>query len=52
MDFAAAHTGFVVASYGISFACILALAAYIISRDRKLRAEAQRLDAARRRERA
>jgi heme exporter protein D len=52
MDFAAAHIGFVVASYGISFACILGLAAYVVARDRKLRAEAQRLDAARRRERA
>ena len=52
MDFAAAHIGFVVASYGISFACFLGLAAYVVARDRKLRAEAQRLDAARRRERA
>jgi heme exporter protein CcmD len=50
MDFAAAHIGFVLASYGISFVSILGLAAYVIARDRKLCAEAQRLDAARRRE--
>jgi heme exporter protein CcmD len=48
MDFTAAHVGYVIASYGLSAALITGLALYIVARDRKLRAEAAKLDKARR----
>ena len=51
MDFAANHIGFVIASYGLSFAFIGGLIVSVILRDRKLRAEAERLDAQRRKDR-
>lgn len=48
MDFAAPHVGFVIASYALSAILIVGLAAYVIARDRSLRAEAERLEARRR----
>lgn len=51
MDFAANHIGFVIASYGLSLAFIGGLIVSVILRDRKLRAEAERLDAQRRKDR-
>ncbi|MFT3988448.1 heme exporter protein CcmD [Aestuariivirga sp.] len=44
MDMQAPHFGFVAASYAISAALLVGLIAWIIWRDRALRAEAQRLD--------
>lgn len=44
MDLAAPHTGFVAAAYGISALVLAGLAAVILLRDRKLRAEAEALD--------
>ena len=49
MDFSGEHIGFVVASYALSFILIGALTIHVLVRDRKLRAEAQRLDSQRRR---
>jgi heme exporter protein CcmD len=43
MDLAAPHTGFVAAAYGISALVLAGLAAVILLRDRKLRAEAEAL---------
>lgn len=48
MDFTASHIGFVIASYGISAAFIGGLILQVLLRDRKLRAEAERLEAQRR----
>ncbi len=48
MDFAAPHMGFVIASYGLSALLIIGLALYIVLRDRRLRAEAAKLDQSRR----
>ena len=44
MDFAARHAGFVVAAYALSFLFILGLTIRVIARDRKLGAEAARLE--------
>ena len=44
MDLAAPHTGFVAAAYVISALVLIGLAAFILMRDRKLRAEAEALD--------
>lgn len=44
MDFTAPHLGFVIASYGLSALLIVGLALYIVLRDRRVRAEAARLD--------
>ena len=44
MDFGAPHLGFVVASYALSAVLILGLSAYILFKDRRLRAEAERLE--------
>jgi len=44
MDLAAPHTGFVAAAYVISALVLFGLAAFILMRDRKLRAEAEALD--------
>lgn len=52
MDFAAEHIGFVLASYGLTAAFIGGLTVAVVLKDRKLRAEAERLDAERRRLRA
>jgi len=43
MDLTAPHTGFVAAAYGISALVLVGLAAFILMRDRKLRAEAEAL---------
>lgn len=48
MDFQAPHAGFVIASYALSFALIAGLALLVVLRDRKMRAEAARLEKARR----
>lgn len=52
MDFAAEHIGFVLASYGLTAAFIGGLIAAVIVKDRRLRAEAERLDAERRKARS
>ncbi len=52
MDFAAEHIGFVLASYGLTVVFIGGLIVSIIVKDRRLRAEAERLDAERRKTRA
>jgi heme exporter protein CcmD len=44
MDFSANHIGFVIASYGLSFAVLGWLIVTTLLRDRRLRAEAARLD--------
>jgi heme exporter protein CcmD len=44
MDFADKHIEFIIASYALSFIMIGALIVYVLVRDRKLRAEAERLD--------
>lgn len=51
MDFSANHIGFVLASYGLSFALIGLLIVSTLRRDAKLRAEAARLDGERRKAR-
>jgi heme exporter protein CcmD len=48
MDFAAKHIGFVIASYAVSAIFIGGLIVQVLLRDRNLRAEAQRLEAQRR----
>lgn len=48
MDFSASHAGFVIASYAVSLFFILVLTVYVLARDRRLRAEAERLDTQRR----
>jgi len=52
MDFNANHVGFVVASYALSVVFMVGLTLRVLMRDRKLRAEAERLEAQRRKERA
>lgn len=52
MDFSASHIGFVIASYALSVAFIGGLIALVLLRDRKLRAEAERLETQRRAPRA
>ena len=47
MDFSADHIGFVIASYAISLIFIGGLLIRVLLRDRKLRAEAQRLESRR-----
>jgi heme exporter protein CcmD len=48
MDFAAKHIGFVIASYALSIAFIGGLIVQVLMKDRKLRAEAERLETQRR----
>lgn len=48
MDFAAKHIGFVIAAYGLTFLCLGVLIAALLVKDRRLRAEAGRLEAERR----
>ncbi len=50
MDLTAPHTGFVAAAYGISALVLIGLAAFILMRDRKLRAEAEALDSHRKKD--
>ncbi|MCA3555915.1 heme exporter protein CcmD [Aestuariivirga sp.] len=45
MDFSASHVGFVIASYALSLVFLAGLIIATLRRDRKLRAEAERLDA-------
>lgn len=49
MDFAAPHTGFVIASYAVSIAGLVILAAAILLRDRKLAREVADLETRNRR---
>lgn len=51
MDFSANHLGYVIASYALSFVFLAGLTISILHRDRKLRAEAERLDTQRRKAR-
>ncbi len=48
MDFTAKHIGFVIACYALSFVVLALLTAATLIRDRRMRAEAGRLDARRR----
>ncbi len=50
MDFSDKHIEFILASYALSFLLICGLTIYVIVRDRRLRAEAERLDKLRRKE--
>ena len=52
MDFSANHIGFVIASYALSFLCLAGLTIATLARDRKLRAEAERLDTQRKKARS
>ena len=52
MDFSATHIGFVIASYALSLVFLAGLIIATLRRDRKLRAEAERLDTQRRKARA
>ena len=52
MDFSANHIGFVIASYALSFLCLAGLIAATLGRDRRLRAEVERLDTERRKARS
>ena len=52
MDFSANHLGFVYASYALSFVFLAGLTIATLRRDRKLRAEAERLDTQRRKARS
>ena len=48
MDFTAPHSGFVIASYGLSALLIVGLTLFIVVRDRKVRTDAAKLDKDRR----
>jgi heme exporter protein CcmD len=48
MDFTANHIGFVIASYALSVAFIGGLTVLVLLKDRKLRADAERLETQRR----
>ena len=48
MDLFAPHAGFVIASYALSAVLLLGLTVRVLLRDRKLRAEAERLGRGRR----
>jgi heme exporter protein CcmD len=52
MDLTANHLGFVFASYAITAVCIGGLILQVLMKDRKLRAEAERLEAQRRKPRS
>jgi len=51
MDFSANHIGFVIASYGLSAVFLAGLILATLGRDRRLRAQAERLDTQRRKAR-
>lgn len=51
MDFSANHLGFVFASYGITLVFLVGLILQVLMKDRRLRAEAERLEAQRRKPR-
>ena len=44
MDFAAAHAGFVIAAYTVSFAGLAAMVFFILLRDRRLQRQATALE--------
>ena len=44
MDTTANHVGFVMAAYLLTFVCLVALATFIIARDRRLKAEVELLE--------
>jgi heme exporter protein CcmD len=48
MDFSASHIGFVLAAYALTAVLVAGLIIHVILRDRRLRAEAERLDRQRR----
>ncbi len=52
MDFSANHIGFVLASYGLSLVFIGGLILQVLVKDKRLRAEAERLEGERRRPRS
>jgi heme exporter protein CcmD len=52
MDFTANHIGFVIASYALSFIFLAGLIITTLGRDRRLRAEVERLDTERRKARS
>lgn len=52
MDFSANHIGFVIASYALTLVFLAGLIATTLLRDRKLRAEVERLDTQRRKTRS
>jgi len=52
MDFSANHIGFVIASYALTLVFLAGLTTSILLRDRRLRAEAERLDTERRKARS
>ena len=52
MDFSANHIGFVIASYALTFVFLAGLIITTLGRDRRLRAEAERLDTQRRKARS
>ena len=52
MDFSASHIGFVIASYALTFVLLAVLIIATLGRDRKLRAEAERLDTQRKKARS
>ena len=52
MDFSANHIGFVIASYALTAVFLCGLIASVLVRDARLRAEADSLDAQRRKPRA
>ena len=51
MDFSANHIGFVIASYALTLVFLAGLIIATLGRDRRLRAEAERLDTQRRKPR-
>ena len=52
MDFSANHIGFVIASYVLTLVFLAGLTLATLLRDRRLRAEAERLDTERRKARS
>jgi heme exporter protein CcmD len=52
MDFSANHIGFVIASYALSIVFIAGLLIMVLLKDRRLRSEAERLEAQRRKPRS
>lgn len=51
MDFSATHIGFVIAAYALTLVFLAGLIVSTLGRDRRLRAEAERLDAQRKKAR-
>ncbi len=51
MDFSANHIGFVITSYALTFLCLAGLIIATLGRDRKLRAQVERLETQRKKAR-